>query len=109
MRSPYHYIIYSLKQKVMKSFYSRELQICIRQINKTKARRLFELGKDVFFQSSNLRFDSRLQSPMKANKNGYSFKDLSFDMILNNFEAFNCDYKRGLYTRFYINENDYVL
>ena len=85
-------------------FYSYSLERSMRQVRKDTARKLFDAGIDVYFQSSNMPFDSIWQRPMIANKNGYSFVGYTFDSICSDFKSYNCDNERGRYIHFYADE-----
>ena len=62
----------------MEEFYSSDLKCMVRRISKAKARKLWEEGFTLYFLSSNMRFDNMWQSPMEAQKNGFSFSGLHF-------------------------------
>jgi len=85
----------------MEKFYSNITNGMIQQVNKTKARNLYNQGKTIYFQSSNLKFNCVWQSPMAASKDGYSFQGYTFDQVCNNYEVYNCDKERGKYIHFY--------
>lgn len=88
----------------MNTFFSAKIGKRVRQIRKDVARKLFNAGKDIYFQSSNMPFGSMWQSPMKAQKNGWSFAGYSFDQICDSFEVYNCDSERGKYIHFFVEE-----
>lgn len=87
-------------------FYSHDLKCRVKQISKRTARRLWDEGKEIFFHSSNMRFDNMWQHPMPASKNGYSFVSYTFDQVCSSYETFNCDNERGRYIHFFITLED---
>lgn len=83
-------------------FYSHDLKCRVKQISKRTARKLWDDGREIYFQSSNMRFDNVWQSPMPASKDGNSFVGYSFDLICCNYKSYNCDNERGKYIHFFI-------
>ncbi len=86
----------------MEQFYSNITNGMIQQVNKTKARNLYKQGKTIYFQSSNLKFDCIWQTPMKAQKDEYSFQGCTFENVCDFFEVYGCDEERGKYIHFYV-------
>lgn len=82
-------------------FYSNDLKSSVRRIDKREARRLYNNNVEVFFQSSNLRFDNVWQRPMPARKDGYSFSGHTFDRVCDDYASYNCDAERGRQIHFY--------
>ena len=71
------------------------------RINKTKARRLFYQGKDIYIVPCNVScdFSNMWILPYKIN----TTIDFHFDTAINNFEYYNCnDKETGLYPAYYI-------
>lgn len=87
---------------MMQKFYSNSLKKVIQQISKPRARKFFDEGRTIYFQSSNMGFDNPWQSAMEAMKNGFSFQGYTFDQICNSYECFNCDNARGKYIHFFV-------
>lgn len=87
----------------METFYSNTLKCKVVQINKTKARRLYNERKTIFLQSSNMRFDNVWQSAFALNKKDKNYGE-TFDKICNSYTYYNCDNERGKYIHFYVAE-----
>lgn len=86
----------------MEKFYSHDLKCMIKQISKQKAKKLYDNGEMVFFQSSKMSFDGVWQSPMRAQKDIPAFSEYSFETICNHYMYYNCDSERGKYIHFYV-------
>ncbi len=87
---------------MMKRLYFNALHKDVQQINKIKARRLYEAGETIWLLSSNLRLNNLWQAPMDANKAFVTFNGYTFDEVCGSYAAFNCDNKRGKYIHFYV-------
>lgn len=84
------------------SFWSQSLKMCVRQINKKEARKLYENNVEIFLQSSNMRLENFWQSPMPLKKENARWEGETFDTICNEFEYYNCDCERGKYIHFFV-------
>lgn len=91
----------------MEKFYSGTFKCMIQQITKRTAKKYFEAGKEIFLQSSNMRFDNFWQSPCSLTKERIDhFYNASFESFCNEYTYYNCDSERGSYIHFFIREND---
>ena len=86
----------------MEKFYSTTLRCVVKQINKTAARKRYENGDTVYFQSSKMRFDNLWQNPLGVQKNDKWYKGHSFDKVCSSYAYYNCDKERGKYIRFFV-------
>lgn len=85
------------------------------KISKSKARKLFEAGKEIYLHTSLLSWNNPWQNPMpinfdpedeKIHKKLYDYDSLSdkakkefisqFDYSVNSFRWYNCDKERGM-------------
>jgi len=85
-------------------FYSNFVGGVVKQINIRTAKKLFESGKEIFMQSSNMRFENVWQQPfnfIKDQSNGESF-----ETICNSYKYYNCDNYRGKYIHFFARVED---
>lgn len=87
----------------MESFYSNWRHCTIKQVNKNTAKKFYESGKVVFFQSSNMQFNSVWQHACPIEKKYKSLYE-TFETICNDFAYYNCDNERGKYIKFYVEE-----
>ena len=70
------------------------------KINKREARKLFNNGKSFYMVSCKM----RPEFAIKINDSRINaFR--TFDNLINHFSYYNCDYARGYYPAFYIEEN----
>ena len=83
----------------MEKIHSQRLARDFQQIQKRTARKLYNEGKYIYLQSSNMPFDSMFQRPCIINKKQ---TEREFDDICNEFEYYNCDKERGKWIRFYV-------
>lgn len=83
----------------MKRIHSQRLARDFQQIQKRTARKLYNEGKYIYLQSSNMQFDSMWQRPCIVSKKE---SDMDFDALCNEFEYYNCDKERGKWIRFYV-------
>lgn len=74
----------------------------MQQVTKRTARKLWNKGETIYFQSSNMRFDNVWQQPMAAQKDGFSFVGYTFEQVCSSYESYNCDRYRGRYIHFFI-------
>ena len=88
-------------------FYDEFLQCRVRQISKTRARRLYDEGKTVYLQSCKMRFRSVWTSPCPMNKESCAWKDHTFDSLVNEYAYYNCDNERGKYPCFFVKVVDF--
>ena len=73
--------------------------ITITQVQKRTAKKLFDAGETVYMQSCNMQPFGVWAACYDMNKE--KADGATFDAIVNNFEYYNCDNERGLYTTFY--------
>ena len=73
--------------------------ITIHQVQKRTAKKLFESGETIFLQSCKMRPFGAWSTCYDINKERVN--GANFESIVNNFEYYNCDNERGLYTTFY--------
>ena len=90
---------------IKEAFYSHDLKCRVKKISKRTARKLWDEGREIYFHSSNMRFDNAWQHPMPASKDGYSFNGYTFDQVCNDYESYNCDNERGKYIHFFVKAN----
>lgn len=87
----------------MEKFYSNGKTY--QQINKSKARRLFDKGTEILFHPCKMRFNSVWQQPCVIHKGDFEthVSGVSeFDSACNHFAHYNCDSERGTYIHFYV-------
>ena len=87
---------------INETFYSHYLNCRVKQISKSTARKLWDKDREIYFLSSDMRFDNAWHHPMQASKDGYSFNGYTFDQVCNNYESYNCDDVRGKYIHFFV-------
>lgn len=74
------------------------------RIRKDVARRLFDEGRTIYLTPSNIAAsDSNPWVKPYPISNG---SEKNFDSIVNQFEYYDCNYKLGYYTNFWINEEE---
>ena len=72
------------------------------RVNKTKARKMYNQGKQVYLIQDMMRLDNAWQSPCPIdNKNGRDF-----DGIVNEFRFYNCDSERGQGVKYFVKQSD---
>lgn len=71
-----------------------------KRVTKRQARKLHEEGKPYFMQSCKMSVDGIWQPPMPVTDHN----DLDFDVLVNEFKYYCCNYERGYYPHFYIKE-----
>lgn len=76
--------------------------ITLKQVQKRTAKRLYNEGRTIFIQSSNMHPFNVWQSCTCINKDSETYTD--FETFLNDFEYYNCRRETGLYIHFYIRE-----
>lgn len=68
------------------------------QVNKRKARKIYESGKTVYLNACNMRVNNVWTSPMpSSNESGEKF-----EAMVNGFEYYNCCNERGKYANFFV-------
>lgn len=70
------------------------------KINKREARKLFDKGKPFYMCAHKLRPEYSVFIKENARD-----EVLNFDILVRQFKYYNCDYERGYYPAFYIEEN----
>lgn len=80
-------------------FWSNDLKCQVKQISKRTARKLWDEGREIYFHSSNMRFDNMWQPPMPACKDVAGH---TFDQVCSSYETYNCDNERGKYIHFFV-------
>jgi len=68
------------------------------KINKTRARKEFNQGKNISLMPCKTAIGGVLEPHIIDNND-----HIDFDRMVNNFEYYNCNYEVGRYTHFYIN------
>ena len=71
--------------------------VTIQQISKIAAKKLFESGQEIYFQSSNMYPFGPWQSVCPIKKDDIN----SFEYNCDSFRWYNCDSERGRYIHFY--------
>ena len=74
------------------------------RIRKDVARRLFNEGRTIYLTPSNIAASDTNMWIKPYPINNRDEKD--FDLLINQFEYYNCCHKLGYYTNFWINEED---
>ena len=82
------------------NFYSNKLQCKVKQITIRTAKKLFNQGKEIFLQSSNMHFESVWSGAMPLKKDTSFTSD--FDYIVSDFKYYNCDNERGKRVHFFV-------
>ena len=79
------------------------------KVNKTVARKLFNQGKTISLYPCKANIHSKWIEPFTIQKDAIantmpnqSDKTIDFDKIVNNFEAYNCNYELGMYAAYYV-------
>ena len=85
----------------MENFYSCSLRSQVQQINKTRARNLYNNGETIYLMPCNMMFDNFWQQPYPLDKSRAMYHE-NFDRAVNSFAYYNCDNERGAYPRFYV-------
>lgn len=78
------------------------VRVRVKQVNKTTARKLYNEGKTVYLQSCNMSLNNPWQSPYPISKEDERWNGSSFDGMVNGFQWWNCDAKRGRYANFFV-------
>lgn len=75
----------------------------LKQVNKTRAKKIYESGKDIGFLSSNMIYDNCWQPVNFFNIDSFleSEKDNAFNILVNEYSYYNCDAERGNYIQFF--------
>lgn len=89
----------------MERFYSNTLKCMVQQINKTSARKVFNLGGTIYLLPSKVRFDNAWTYPCEISKKESSDIHSNFEKICMYFEVFNCGRELGQYIHFFIKES----
>lgn len=86
----------------MKQYTFVENGFTFERINKKQARRAYNNGLTVRFCPCNIRPDFPLGLGMDMNRIQQNCEGVAFDVLLNQFEWYNCNTETGKYTAFYI-------
>ena len=86
-------------------FYDERLKCRVRQINKIRARKLYEQGVTIYLQSCKMVFKSMWQSACPISKDRASWGE-TFDTVVNAYTYYNCDNERGKYPCFFVKVED---
>lgn len=78
-------------------------QICLQQISKPAAKKLFITGQEIYLQSSNFNPFGIWQPAIEIKNTSTVVKEgiYNFETLVNSFEYYNCSSEQGRYTRFY--------
>lgn len=87
------------------TFYSHDLKSQVKQINVRTAKKLFEMGKNIFMQSSNMNFDNVWQKACEISKDRLTYNE-TFDTVCNAYMYYNCDSERGKYINYFVRIQD---
>lgn len=90
-------------------FYSHHLKCDVIQIDKRKARKLWDKGVEIYMHSCRLGFDEPSQRPVVVGRNNIDCIGWKFDSIVHHNEVFYCDNIRGRYMHFFVKASDLVL
>ncbi len=71
----------------------------LKQINRRKAKRLFENGVEIFVVPCKMRLHSQWSSPCITDCDAHENK--SFNSFVNEFEYYNCTNVSGLYPQYF--------
>lgn len=74
------------------------------RITKAKARKIYDAGKNLYMYPVNAWPESPWYGAWIVNNR--QGRQLSFDQLINEFIYYNCDYERGYYPAFYIEERN---
>ena len=87
------------------NFYSHNMKCEMKQINVRTAKNLFENGKEIFMQSSNMRFENMWQSAICVSKKDLGYLE-TFETLCTSYKWYNCDKERGKYIHFFVRVED---
>lgn len=79
-------------------------QLTVKQVQKRTARKLYDQGKNVYFQACNLRPFGVWQSLMLVTN--LNRDEISFDELCTEYGWYNLDSERGKYISFYVDMED---
>lgn len=71
----------------------------VKQVNKTKARRMFNEGKELYMIPCNMRLNSPWGGPCRIVPKVF---DNTFEQAVNVFEYYNCNAETGKYANFFV-------
>ena len=86
----------------MKRFYSERLKKQVQQVNKTRARNLYEKGVKIWFQTCKMSFDNKWSGPYWLQKDEPDAEGETFDQICNSLVYYNCNAQMGRYLHYFI-------
>ncbi len=72
------------------------------QVNKRKARKLYDAGYEVFLHPCKMAFDSIWKEPCEISKEILTDAETKFDKWVNHYQALNCDSEQGRYCRYFV-------
>jgi len=72
------------------------------QINKRKARKLYDAGYEVFLHPCKMAFDSLWIQPCEISKEIMTDSETKFDTWVDHYEIMKCDSEQGPYCRFFV-------
>jgi hypothetical protein len=79
------------------------LNIYVKQVNKTTARKLYNSGITVYLHPCNMTINNPWQPPMAANiANEVETSVNTFDYLVNSWGWYNANSEMGLYPNFFI-------
>lgn len=84
------------------AFYSHNMKCRVKQVNKFKARKLWDEGREIYLHPCNMDFDSVRQRPILVGRNNFDCQGWSFDDVVHHNEVFNCDSERGKYMHYFV-------
>ena len=77
------------------------------QINKRKARKLYDAGYEVFLHPCKMAFDSLWREPCEISKEILTDTETKFDKWVNHYEALNCDSEQGQYCQYFVRADQF--
>lgn len=80
----------------------RDLNVRVKQVNKTAARKLYNEGKTIYLNACNMRLNNPWTSPFPMSKNSEAWNGDTFDDRANEFQWYNCDSERGKYANLFV-------
>lgn len=76
----------------------------LKQINRRKAKRLFEDGVEIFVVPCKMKLYSPWSEPMKIGEGAFVIR--TFNSFINEFEYYNCNSETGSYTHYFTEDVD---
>lgn len=74
----------------------------MKRINKRQARRLYDEGKTIYLLACNCMIGPMWGQGISVKKE--NDPERTFDQHVNEFESYNCNYERGYYSHYYMED-----